>query len=355
MVSKRQRSERPPSPSSEDEAPSIENWIDKCPIHIGKNVDLVSFTFDASYFHMEDLFVAMGWVSILTLDDKAYPNITKEFYQDMIYSPETGITCMVRNKRIKITQDLIRSILHLENCDIRVYSSKTTPHLEGYNPIEVCSRVTGKHFEEVTRLSTNQLTLSCCVLYNIISHILVPRKGHLDEVNHFYVFLLNSILVGCKLDFPFIMLNHMNTVHRHHQPMALPYGMILTKIFQHLEVSFHDEVVLSPKPTDTINIRTLRRMKIVKENEQWVVKSKGFDDELGPSTLPFEGGEDMDEDEDDPPTRLRSHRPLSSTSGSTFIDDHFNLLNRRIDSLTSSVEGLQHMAENLLHTMGTLQ
>ncbi|KAL2533335.1 Uncharacterized protein Adt_06686 [Abeliophyllum distichum] len=144
------------------------------------------------------------------------------------------------------------------------------------------------------------------------------------------------------------MLNHMNTVHRGHRPMALPYGMMLTKIFQHFEVSFRDEVVLSPKPANAISIRTLRRMKIVKEDGQSVVKSKGFDDESGSSTLPFEGREEMDEDENDPPLRLRSHRPSSSISGFTFTEDHFNLLNRWIDSLTSTVE-------DLYHTMGTLQ
>ncbi|KAL2533006.1 Uncharacterized protein Adt_06357 [Abeliophyllum distichum] len=212
-----------------------------------------------------------------------------------------------------------------------------------------------KHFEEATRLSTNQLTLSCRVLHNIISHIIIPRKGHLDEVNHFDVFLLDSILVGCKLDFPYIMLNHMNTVYRAHRPIGLPYGMILTKIFQHFEVSFCDEVVLSPKPIDTINIRTLRRIKIFKEDRHWVAKSRGFDDESGLSTLPFEGGEEMDADEDDPPPRPRSHRPSFSTSGFTSTEDHFNLINGRIDSLTSMVEGLYHTAEGLCNTMGTLQ
>ncbi|KAL2471889.1 Uncharacterized protein Adt_40025 [Abeliophyllum distichum] len=136
---------------------------------------------------------------------------------------------------------------------------------------------------------------------------------------------------------------------------ALPYEMILTKIFQHFEVSFRDEVVLLPKPTDTINTLILRCMKIIKEDGQWVAKSKGFDDELGPSTLPFEGGEEMDEDEDDLLPRLRSHRPSSSILGFTFTEDHFNLLNGRIDSLTSTVDVLYHTAKGLCHTMGTLQ
>ncbi|KAL2474456.1 Uncharacterized protein Adt_35192 [Abeliophyllum distichum] len=261
---------------------------------------------------------------------------------------------MVRNKRLKITRDLIRSILHLEDCDLCIFSSKTIPHLEGYNPVEACPRVTEKHFEEDRRLSSNQLTLLCRVLHNIISHIIVPRKGHLDEVNHFDVFLLDSILVGRKLNCSYIMLHHMNTVHHGHRPMALPYRMILTKIFQHHQISFRDEVVISPKPIDTINIRTLRRIKIIKKDGQWVAQSKGFDDESGPSTLPFESGEEMDEDEDEPPPRPSSQRPSSSSSDFTFTEDHYNLLNGRIDSLNSTVESMQSLLHQVIASQQAL-
>ncbi|KAL2474396.1 hypothetical protein Adt_35132 [Abeliophyllum distichum] len=47
-------------------------------------------------------------------------------------------------------------------------------------------------------------------------------------------------------------------------------------------------------------------MKIVKEDGQWVAKTKGSDVESGPSTLPFEGNEKMEEvdDEEDAPPHL---------------------------------------------------
>ncbi|KAL2517710.1 Uncharacterized protein Adt_13957 [Abeliophyllum distichum] len=115
--------------------------------------------------------------------------------------------------------------------------------------------------------------------------------------------------------------------------------MIITKIFRHFKISFNNEIVLNLKPTDTINIHTLKRMKIVKEDGQWVAKTKGFDAESGPSTLPFEGGEKMDKDDDEedtplpshPRDRPSSHMPSSSTSGFSFTEDHYNLLNGRID------------------------
>ncbi|KAL2466597.1 Uncharacterized protein Adt_42448 [Abeliophyllum distichum] len=271
----------------------------------------------------------------------------------MIFSPDTEVTCSIKNKRIKITRDLIRSLLHVEDGGISLYTTKTIPYFEEYDPVEACRRVTEKHFDAPACLSLNQLTLTCRVLHNIIAHIIVPQKGHHDEVNHYDVFLLDSILFGRKLDFPYIMIQHMNYILSGTRPKALPYGMILTKIFEHFGISFHDSVALIPKATDTINIATLKCMKIFKEDGQWVAKSMGFDDESSLSTLPFEGGEEMDEDGDEPPPRPRSQRPSSSTSG--FTEDHFNLLNRRIDSLTSSVDGLHHTVEELRLTMGTLQ
>ncbi|KAL2491276.1 Uncharacterized protein Adt_26904 [Abeliophyllum distichum] len=196
MAAKRPRRERPPSSSSsEEEDPQIKRF-DRCPIQVGKNVDLASFTFDALSFHIEELFVGMGWVGILTLANKVHPSIVKDFYKKMIFSLGTEITCFLKNKRIKITQDLIRSLFHLEDGGVRLYTTKTIPHTEEYDPIVACCRVTGKHFDALARLSTNQLTLTCRVLHNFIAHIIVPRKGHHDEVNHYDVFLLDSILLG---------------------------------------------------------------------------------------------------------------------------------------------------------------
>ncbi|KAL2466091.1 hypothetical protein Adt_41942 [Abeliophyllum distichum] len=124
VSAKRSRREMTPPSSSEEKAPQPTR-IDRCPIFIVKNIDLASFNFDAPSFHIEDLYVGMGWVSILMLNDKVYPYIVKDFYKKMTSSSGMGITCLVRNKRIKIIQELIRSILHLEDVDIRLYTTKT--------------------------------------------------------------------------------------------------------------------------------------------------------------------------------------------------------------------------------------
>ncbi|KAL2543356.1 hypothetical protein Adt_04334 [Abeliophyllum distichum] len=130
MSAKSSRSERPPSSSSSEEEDPQTKWIDRCPVLIGKNVDLAFFTFDAPSFNIENLFIGMEWVLILSLNDKVYPTIVKDFYTKMNFSPGSGITCLHRNKRFKITQELIRSILHLEDGSIRLYTTKTIPQIQ---------------------------------------------------------------------------------------------------------------------------------------------------------------------------------------------------------------------------------
>lgn len=150
----------------------------------------------------------------------------------------------------------------------------------------------GKDFENITKISANQLTLPRKVLQNIIANIILPRKGHRDEVNYFDLFILDSFLVGRKLDFPTIALGLMKLIHTSRYSKALPYVTLLTKNFKHFNVSLEGEAIIKPHPTDIINIQTLKRMKIFKTQGQWVAYTRGFDPALGLSTLPFEDEEE---------------------------------------------------------------
>lgn len=81
-----------------------------------------------------------------------------------------------------------------------------------------------KNFEISIKLSANQLILPCKVLQHIIVfwHIILPRKGHRDEVNNFDLFLFYSFLVGQKFDFTTIVIGHMKAIHSAINIEALP-------------------------------------------------------------------------------------------------------------------------------------
>lgn len=71
------RIEKLPIPSFDDEVYVLDNPFEKFSILFGKNVDFASFTFEVPSFHIEEVFIGMGWTSIATLEEHAYPNLIK--------------------------------------------------------------------------------------------------------------------------------------------------------------------------------------------------------------------------------------------------------------------------------------
>lgn len=185
------------------EPEALTNQFEKSHILIGKNVNFANFTFDVPVFHIEEYFIKMGWVSIFTLEEHAYPRLIKDFYKDMVIVPRSdSISCLVKNVRVTVTKALIWDILELEAYDTQIFVHKAHLTMECYNPSDVCRCMMGKDFENITKMSANQLTLLCKILHNIIAHVILPRKGHRDEVNYFDLFILDSLIVSQKLDFP---------------------------------------------------------------------------------------------------------------------------------------------------------
>lgn len=87
--------------------------------------------------------------------------------------------------------------------------------------------------------------------------------------------------------------------------------------------------------------------------------TKGFDPTSSPSTFPFDGNKD-DNDDDAPQVPNPLHNISSSsvpppTSGSTFIEDHYNLINIHIDSLTSLVDSLGGILHQLQVQQASIQ
>lgn len=258
---------------------------------------------------------------------------------------------------ITISKTLIREILELNMCETQIYHHKAHPSIEGYNSSDACRHVTGKDFENINKTSTHHLSLPCKVLQHIIAHVILPRKGYRDEVNFLDLFILDSFLVNRKLDFPALVIETMEHVHTSRKIKALPYGVLLTKIFKHFHVSLDNEPFVKSRPIDTINIKIFARMRITKENSQWVVHTKGFDPTLGPSTLAFEGDDEDDfNDAQIPPSDiLSSSGPRPSSRGNSMTKDQFNIFNGRINSLTSTINSFGSLLLQLQAQQMTIQ
>ncbi|GFZ21468.1 hypothetical protein Acr_29g0006300 [Actinidia rufa] len=69
-----------------------------------------------------------------------------------------------------------------------------------------------------------------CIAYNII-----PKEGHYNQVTTMDAFIIYKVAMDEPLNLNYIILKEMADVKNHSSP-ALPYGALLTKIFNHFRV-----------------------------------------------------------------------------------------------------------------------
>ena len=121
------------------------------------------------------------------------------------------------------------------------------------------------------------LTMQCHIVHNIVGHCILPRGGHRDEVSYFEAFVIDSMVVRRRLHLGHMIIQHMIANCRK-MGCILPYGHLLTKVFQAFGIDLNIEPdVERPKSTDIIKSIILARMRIFKDkNGRWVA---GGDDE----------------------------------------------------------------------------
>lgn len=184
-----------------------------CPILLGKSIDFFEFTTKTPSFRLEEYFENIGWSNVITISEYVYPNLIREFYRNLSFH-SLIITCDIKGKWITLDRNTILRILELDRCENFAYDQHHSVKFEGYNEIEACSRVTDRPLSIAMTLNLNHLTIPCKILHRAIAYVIVPRSGHFEEVHHFDLFLLDSLLVGRILDFPYIFLNHIRHVHK---------------------------------------------------------------------------------------------------------------------------------------------
>ncbi|PON34821.1 hypothetical protein PanWU01x14_341200 [Parasponia andersonii] len=147
-----------------------------------------------------------------------------------------GITCTLKGKVIDMNVSDLCAILEIPN--------------EGGHPINLMG-----DFDEVTTLknltrngnyypncTANHLNIHSRLLHHYITYNILPRTGHREVVHPLDIFLINSIIMGKAINLVHILMTQMREAGSKKMG-CLPYGMVLSRIFDHFEIHLHDESV----------------------------------------------------------------------------------------------------------------
>jgi hypothetical protein len=97
-----------------------------------------------------------------------------------------------------------------------------------------------KILQRVSRLIKSQdLMLRPRLLYRVITHNILSKKGYFDEVTFIDLCLIDCMIRRRTINFPYIIMKNL-IMQNDKKQKSLPYGQCLTTIFEHFDVEFTD-------------------------------------------------------------------------------------------------------------------
>ncbi|GAV90272.1 hypothetical protein CFOL_v3_33681, partial [Cephalotus follicularis] len=194
-----------------------------------------------------------------------YVKLVKEFYTNLriVSSPneEFALSSSVKGQRISLNARILASILHIPHSGLFIFEHKKWPEVEGFHPNQILSILypNDPNIHPNMALSTNRLSFDHRLLHHLIVHQLLPTGGGYAKLSRMQAFLMWCILSKIEFCFPLLMLKTMVRAFTQ-MKSVLPFGSILTKIFQHHQVWLEGEVATKLKKEDTYNKSMLNRM-----------------------------------------------------------------------------------------------
>ena len=208
-----------------------------------KNLEI----FDKS---LRDFLIAMGWKNVLVVKEHYYENLVNVFYSNMDTEVLNRIVINVGGVHIEFDVALLNCILGTPNEGLELYSARAKidyPWFSLENTVRKNCRRCGLSSAFCrSPLKSQALPLQTRILHYVLHHVITPRSGHADEVNHLDVAILDCILEERVLNIGYIILHHMLSTPNLAKK-SLPYASIITCILQYFRVPITKPTFLESK------------------------------------------------------------------------------------------------------------
>ncbi|GAV83081.1 hypothetical protein CFOL_v3_26532 [Cephalotus follicularis] len=345
---KKQRLEiREPSPDpalqsdseSEEQAPiplrSVA-FVDKR-VMGGGNIDL---NFCSSEFSFVSWLEDLNLIPLVQISDPFYIKLVNEFYSNLRMvsgqNEEFALSSSVKGERIYLNARILASILHIPHTGLYVFEHKKWPEVEGFHPNQILSILypNDPNVHPNMALTTNRLSVDHRLLHHLIVHQILPTGGGYAKLSRMQVFLMWCILSKIEFCFPLLMLKTMVRAFSQNKSV-LPFGSILTKVFQHFHIWLEGEIATKLKKEDTYNKSTLNRMGWKKQEGIWTYCPKV---DQGPRVAIEEQEENLpwEAQAQGEPAPAQPH--AQSSSSTTDYDRLTEFIRSQLDSMQASLD-----------------
>ena len=201
-----------------------------------------------------------------------YPDLVKVFYSNMEVSKKnkTPVITNVGGILIDFDVSLLNSILGSSDLGLEIYSPRKSPELDSYVHVDAVSnicRCNDLSVEDCTiHFRTQCLCLQTRILLRLIQSIVLSRSGHLDEVSHMDVALIDCILKRRPVNLGYTIIRTMLTIPTL-ITRSLPYSHFITRLLKYFDVLIQEP---SCRPSKGIGDDAIFGLGFEWKNGTWV-------------------------------------------------------------------------------------
>ncbi|KAH9677497.1 hypothetical protein KPL71_025392 [Citrus sinensis] len=171
----------------------------------------------------------VGWLNALVVEENVYPDLVKVFYSNMdcFTEKENRVITTVEGVLIEFDDSELNSILGSSDDGLEIFSPRKPPDIDDYVYIDavknICRRVDLSNEDCTIQFRNKCLCFQTRILLRFIQSIVLSRSGHLDEVSHMDVALIDCILRHRPVDLGYTIVRNMLSIPKM-ITRSLPYA-----------------------------------------------------------------------------------------------------------------------------------
>ncbi|KAH9677495.1 hypothetical protein KPL71_025392 [Citrus sinensis] len=197
----------------------------------------------------------VGWLNALVVEENVYPDLVKVFYSNMdcFTEKENRVITTVEGVLIEFDDSELNSILGSSDDGLEIFSPRKPPDIDDYVYIDavknICRRVDLSNEDCTIQFRNKCLCFQTRILLRFIQSIVLSRSGHLDEVSHMDVALIDCILRHRPVDLGYTIVRNMLSIPKM-ITRSLPYGHFITRILKFFDVPIKEPSCRPSKAPD---------------------------------------------------------------------------------------------------------
>ncbi|XP_017228645.1 uncharacterized protein LOC108203941 [Daucus carota subsp. sativus] len=219
------------------------------------------------------LFTNLGFESFLVdLPKICYLNLVREFYLNLFENPAGQYVSFVSDTKITLSPLFLNGILKTPPSPVSIFTKRGFKDVVDFGIKDQFKTILGYECENDTFPSTTQLIPLAHALFKVSIENISPRLGTRSNLSAQDVVVCAMLMSGKSFDMGDLVLKNMINAVEGKSTVGLPYGLLLTRVFEWFGVDLDGVESVTAKEFLDVKCLSQSNLKIEKDGSLSVVE-----------------------------------------------------------------------------------